>query len=82
MSRDGHGKVSKMNVYLSNIIVFFERILFFFRLLGVFLEPFVCDIDKQPFMASLNIFIRFSWTKFKKIEPEFGQNFRHDHKWS
>jgi len=29
-------------------------------------------MGKQPFMASL----------FKEIEPEFGQHFRHGHKWS
>jgi hypothetical protein len=41
-------------------------------------------MGKQAFMVSLKIFIRFSWTKLwsiQKIEPEFGQNFRHDHKW-
>jgi hypothetical protein len=39
-------------------------------------------MGKQPFLDSLKIFIRLSWTKLwsiKKIEPEFGQNFRHDH---
>jgi hypothetical protein len=39
-------------------------------------------MGKQPFMVSLKSFFDFlgpNYGLFKKIEPEFGQNFRHDH---
>jgi hypothetical protein len=40
-------------------------------------------MGKQPFMVSLKFLFDFlgpNYGLFKKIEPKFGQNFRHDHK--
>jgi len=39
-------------------------------------------MGKQPFMVSLKFLLDFlgpNYGLFKKLEHEFGQNFRHDH---
>jgi hypothetical protein len=38
-------------------------------------------IPSENFNKLLFDFLGPNYGLFKKIEPEFGQNFRHDHKW-